>query len=650
MPVRCPDCNCTDILHNAAAGNSCCANCGSVVEENVIVSEITFGETSSGAAMVQGSYVAQGSTRARMSGPYANQDGESREQVITNGRRRIVEVAIAMNLNTAVQDGAAQIFKLAVSINFIKGRTSRHVAAACLYAACRRLDENKMLIDFSDLLQLNVFELGATYLKLVRRLPLDVPLVDPSIYIKRFAALLEFGDETSKVAEDATRLLTRFRDDWMDTGRRPSGLCGACILLAARMNNFRRSVEEVVQVVKIADTTIKKRLEEFKKTPSGKLSIYDYKHVWLEEKMDPPALIRNREREKKAKEKRLRSEVEGEEGGEGEDSTAEAGEGQKKKRRTTPMKGQEASPAPEPGAVNATGNEAGELDLPPGPTATQESAVTESTLVNSQPATAGSSTESPNTPLETASPPSSPPVERAPLFHTDDDQDAVGSPEATGEEFTDPAMAAEMTSYLSTKQGTEVIKELDATKEPAPTAPADELKDLDEEELDAYLLDEEDVVKKTRMWVEFNKDYLEKLAAKEVDEQNGVVQRKKRKHKKARDAANPRGTTPAESAKTLLQKKKFSRRINYERLAGLFEDKRKGRQAAAASGGGAAGGAGDEDGGGDDENEAGDDDADIAMDVVVEEATNAFAFGRSQAGGEDEYYDNYEQDGFQEEV
>jgi hypothetical protein len=34
-----------------------------VIEENAIVSEITFGETSSGGAMVQGSFVGQGASK-----------------------------------------------------------------------------------------------------------------------------------------------------------------------------------------------------------------------------------------------------------------------------------------------------------------------------------------------------------------------------------------------------------------------------------------------------------------------------------------------------------------------------------------------------------------------------------------------------------
>lgn len=42
---------------NDIAGASICADCGIVVEENAIVSEINFTETSSGAAAVAGSFI-----------------------------------------------------------------------------------------------------------------------------------------------------------------------------------------------------------------------------------------------------------------------------------------------------------------------------------------------------------------------------------------------------------------------------------------------------------------------------------------------------------------------------------------------------------------------------------------------------------------
>lgn len=51
--------------------------------------------------------------------------------------------------------------------------------------------------------------------------------VDPCLYIPRFAHMLEFGEKTHEVSMTALRLLQRMKRDWMHTGRRPSGLCGA---------------------------------------------------------------------------------------------------------------------------------------------------------------------------------------------------------------------------------------------------------------------------------------------------------------------------------------------------------------------------------------------------------------------------------------
>ncbi|KAF8648462.1 hypothetical protein AX16_006265 [Volvariella volvacea WC 439] len=105
----------------------------------------------------------------------------------------------------------------------------------------------------------------------------------------------------------------------MTRGRRPAGICGAALLLAGRMNNFRRSIGEIVQVVKIADSTVRKRLEEFRRSPSEGLTVEDFRKVWLEEEMDSPAFTKGREREER--EKLALEEREGE--GEGEEGLVE---------------------------------------------------------------------------------------------------------------------------------------------------------------------------------------------------------------------------------------------------------------------------------------------------------------------------------------
>lgn len=176
-----------------------------------------------------------------------------------------------------------------------------------------------------------MFELGATYMKLRSALELKEPIpeVDPAIYNIRFAHKLDFGTANNKqIAADATRLVRRFRADWMTQGRRPAGVCGACLIIAARMSSFWRSPEEVAQVVKVSADTIKRRLVEFAKTEMGSRTVAEWREMSdteLDRTLDgevPPIVKEHRRKERLRVEReaiqRLREQgAEIDEGGEG---------------------------------------------------------------------------------------------------------------------------------------------------------------------------------------------------------------------------------------------------------------------------------------------------------------------------------------------
>ncbi|KAF8526611.1 BRF1-domain-containing protein [Hysterangium stoloniferum] len=571
----CGDCGGTTIEYDAAAGNAFCIQCGTVVEENTIVAEISFGETSNGAAMVQGSYVGQGHTRARVNRPGGfNGSGESREQTLANARRKIRQVQAALHISDHTGDQAQRWYTLAVEHRFTKGRRNELVVAVCLYVACRMSNTSHMLIDFSDMLQVNVFVLGMTYLRLVQTLNIKLPLIDPAHYIHRFAALLEFGDETGKVATDAVRLVQRFNRDWMTAGRRPAGICGACLLLAARMNNFRRSVQEVVQVVKIADVTLKKRLEEFKKTSSGNLTVADFRKVWLEEEEDPPAFTQGKEKERKKlkgnvkkenKKKRKRKRDEN------EDSNEDDAEGEEDIDVVDPSK----YPPVDLSLFNEgiladiqDTSQPPELFLPDsddGPKTddkfddkTDDASAIDPRLLNM-------STSTPR-PL---SGPSKLRKSSLPRLPTPSPLD----------ESLDSFLAEEVSEFIENEQGSLLADALDTAEQRRQSGETvDELLGLDEDELDRMILGEEEVKLKERIWVELNRDYLENLAAKAIREQHGESSsqkpRKRRKTgqgNKPRDASSASGSTTAESVRNLVTKnKKFSRKINYSAYDSLF--------------------------------------------------------------------------------
>ncbi|NXD08861.1 TF3B factor, partial [Nothocercus nigrocapillus] len=233
--------------------------------------------------------IGAGKTPTLGGGFHANLGKESRAQTLQNGKRQIHHLGNQLQLNQHCLDTAFNFFKMAVSKHLTRGRKMTHVIAACLYLVCRTEGTPHMLLDLSDLLQVNVYVLGKTFLLLARELCINAPAIDPCLYIPRFAHMLEFGDKNHEVSMTALRLLQRMKRDWMHTGRRPSGLCGAALLVAARMHDFRRTVKEVIRVVKVCESTLRKRLTEFEDTPTSQLTIDEFMKIDLEEECDPPS-------------------------------------------------------------------------------------------------------------------------------------------------------------------------------------------------------------------------------------------------------------------------------------------------------------------------------------------------------------------------
>lgn len=185
--LRCPNCGSHAIESLGAAGSSVCTDCGILVEENAIVSSVEFVEGAGGASSMVGQFVGQNSTRVGgTGGARGGQYGfsrQSRENTLASGRRSIQTVAGAMRLGSHFVDAAHRLFGVALERNFTQGRRRAHVVAACLYVACRQEKSPHMLIDFSDALQVNVYALGTTFLKLRRLLGLKLEIIDPALYI-----------------------------------------------------------------------------------------------------------------------------------------------------------------------------------------------------------------------------------------------------------------------------------------------------------------------------------------------------------------------------------------------------------------------------------------------------------------------------------
>uniref|UniRef100_A0A182W1A8 Cyclin-like domain-containing protein n=1 Tax=Anopheles minimus TaxID=112268 RepID=A0A182W1A8_9DIPT len=340
--------------------------------------------------------------------------------------------------------------------------------------------------------------------------------VDPCIYIMRYANKLEFKEKTHEVSMTAQRLVQRMKKDSIHSGRRPSGLCGAALLLAARMHDFCRTPNDIVRIVKIHESTLRKRLFEFGETPSSALTVDEFMAVDLEAEQDPPAFKAARKRDKERLQKleeqttefnQLQAEIDA-----ALDREMIARAGKKRKLKKSAFDEQQE-----------TGQFIEESTMD----------VIEECLVEEEAADKVTADKS-----KTIIPEGMRPDLRAICSNNDTERHGV---DAAPELEDDPGNGEFLTD------------------------------DLDDDEINGYIMTEDEARTKNVQWEKLNEEYLKELKLKEErlakEREEGKPEKKKRRTVKKK-MLGP-SSSAREAIEMILQEKKISNKINYDILKTL---------------------------------------------------------------------------------
>ncbi|KAJ7990944.1 hypothetical protein DPEC_G00292130 [Dallia pectoralis] len=549
----CKNCGGTDIDVDQARGDAVCMGCGSVLEDNIIVSEVQFMESGGGGMSAVGQFVAgdaSGRNPTFGDGFLAGVGRESRAQSLQNGRRQINTLGHQLQLNQHCLDTAFNFYKMAMSKHLTRGRRVTHVVAACLYLVCRTEGTPHMLLDLSDLLQVNVYVLGRTFLALAKELCINAPAIDPCLYIPRFAHMLEFGEKNHEVSMTALRLLQRMKRDWMHTGRRPSGLCGAALLVAARMHEFRRTIKEIISVVKVCEATLRKRLNEFEDTPTSQLTIEEFMKVDLDQECDPPSFVAG-QRKKRMKlleeelEKKL-GDVQGEIHEYQDEIEMELEQSRPKLRG---MYASYAKSGPQEEAVDDDDDD--DISLPDWEERDEEELKAVAEHLNRDlcdQVISGEAEEEEEMTEQVERPPRRGPS-LASLLGPMPTAASLGLPESISK------CIEEKDDNGDTENG-----ELD-------------LSGIDDDEIELYLLNEREVKVKTALWLKQNEDYLKEQKEKEEriakEKELGIYKERKPKNSGSKKRTPIQASTADEAIEKMLEQKKISSKINYDILKEL---------------------------------------------------------------------------------
>ncbi|XP_041668488.1 transcription factor IIIB 90 kDa subunit-like [Cheilinus undulatus] len=561
----CKNCGSTDVDVDQARGDAVCMGCGSVLEDNIIVSEVEFVETGGGGSLAVGQFVSSegaGPNPSFGDGHITGVGRESRAQTLQRAKQAINTLGHQLQMNKHCLDTAFNFYKMALMKHLTRGRKSSHVIAACLYMVCRTEGTPHMLLDLSDLVQVNVYVLGKTFLVLARELCINAPAIDPCLYIPRFAQLLEFGEKNHEVSMTAMRLVQRMKRDWMHTGRRPSGLCGAALLVAARMHNFRRTLKEIVSIVKVCESTLRKRLTEFEDTPTSQLTIEEFMKVDLDQECDPPC-FKEGLRKKKAQQleielKKKMGDVEDEIQSYQDEIDAELESCRPK------LRGVYAAYSKESAGQNDCENDNGDILS----TSSKMEDIEEHQEGDELQAVAKHFGKE----LEEITLEALIKLEQTRPEGQEGDQEQEDVPKRMGPSLA--SILGKMPTAATLGLNESISSCINNEKENDGAADSGELdlSGIDDKEIELYLLSDKEIQIKTALWMAENSDYLKEQKEKEAkiakEKELGIYKEKKpRGPSKKRQPI--RANTADEAIEKMLEQKRISTKINYDVLKDL---------------------------------------------------------------------------------
>ncbi|KAG4951025.1 hypothetical protein JHK85_044892 [Glycine max] len=244
-------------------GFLCCGSCGRVLEDYFFAEEPSFVKNAAGQSKLSGNYVRT----------VQSEYSESRQRTLDRAYDEIKYLSFGLGVNDEhMAEQALTFYKIALERNFTRGRKSEQVHAACLYIAFR-------------------YVLGAVFLQLCQVLrlgehPIVQKPVDPSLFIHRYTKnLLKRGSKA--VSDTALAIVASMKRDWMQTGRKPSGLCGAALYISALAHGIKCSKPDILKIVHVCEATLTKRLVEFEDTESSSLTVEELNTMAKEHEKNP---------------------------------------------------------------------------------------------------------------------------------------------------------------------------------------------------------------------------------------------------------------------------------------------------------------------------------------------------------------------------
>ena len=167
-----------------------------------------------------------------------------------------------LHLSAPVHENAAHIYRKALSLNLIRGRSIDAFVGASVYAACRILKMPRTLKQVSKSAKRSHSEVSKTYRLLHRELKLRPPIDNPMKFLPEIASKINISPQTEFLAADILQEAHKLGEL---VGKGPRGLAAGAIYLAAERRGEPLIQGVVAKAAGTTEVTLRNRYRRLKK-------------------------------------------------------------------------------------------------------------------------------------------------------------------------------------------------------------------------------------------------------------------------------------------------------------------------------------------------------------------------------------------------
>jgi len=290
---KCPECASKNLVHDYDTGETICGDCGLVLYEQMLdkgpewraftqqekASRSRVGMPTSYSVHDKGlsttiSQVDRDafgrklplSTRLQM---WRLRKWQIRSRVHSSVDRNLAQAMAELDrlsgkvsISPPIKEKAALIYRKALDKGLVRGRSISAIAAASLYASCRKSGLPRTLREIAESSLVDKKDVARCYRLLLQELDFHMPISDPLTYVSKIA---EKNGVSGKTQGAAIAILREARLKRVAAGKDPMGMAAASLYIACLQNNEKITQKDIAEAAGVTEVTVRNRYKALKR-------------------------------------------------------------------------------------------------------------------------------------------------------------------------------------------------------------------------------------------------------------------------------------------------------------------------------------------------------------------------------------------------